>query len=210
MVHVAATMEFDETRGYIERREGDRHISVFRVGRMVCERGDQLCVVRNLSSGGAMIEVSRPPAVGIRIGIDLRSDRSFMATVRWTREREAGIQFDHPVDVESVIREERQSILRLQPRAPRFQRVGKARILASNDTCEGSISNISINGIAILTPKVFARDEPVIVSIEGLGATHAFVRWSARGETGLKLNSPLSYRALAEWLETHPAPVVEG
>lgn len=206
MLHVAATMELDEVRGYIERREGSRHISVFRVGRIVTDRGDQLCVLRNLSSGGAMIEMNQPPIVGARVQIDLRSDRMFMATVRWTRQRESGVQFDQPIDVEAVLREERQSILRQQPRAPRFRRVGQARIVGSTGVSQGAISNISINGVAVLTPMVFQRDEPVIVSIDGLGATHAFARWSSNGETGLKLNSPLSYRALADWLDKHPVP----
>lgn len=201
----AATMEMDDRHGFIERREGARHISVFRVGRLLCDDRDQLCVVRNLSSGGAMIEANRVPHVGARVQIDLRSDKRYMATVRWARSREVGVQFDELVDVEAVLREERQSIRRQHPRAPRFVRMGRARIMSPRGISEGAIANISINGVAVLTPDAFAKDEPVVVIIEGLGATHAFARWSHDGETGLRLASPLSYRALADWLDVHPA-----
>lgn len=202
---IAATMELDDRRGYIERRGGARHISVFRVGRLVSTGPDQLCVVRNLSASGAMIEVNRVPAVGDRVQIDLRSDRCFWATVRWARRREAGVQFEMPIDVDAVLREERQSIRRRHPRAPRFQRPGNARIISGRGTIEGAIANISSVGVAVVTPEIFARDEPVVVAVDGLGATHAFVRWSLDGEIGLRLSSPLSYRALADWLDDQAA-----
>lgn len=207
MMQVAATMELDGRHGYIERRADNRHISVFRVGRLACGGRDQLCVIRNISSGGAMIEANNMPGIGEHVRIDLRSDRCFMAVVRWVRQREIGVEFDEPIDVEAVLREERQSILRQQPRAPRFRRKGTARIVGAQGVSEGAITNISINGIAIQTPTVFAKDEPVIVSIDGLGAAHAFARWSANGETGLRLNTPLSYKALADWLDAHPEPI---
>ncbi|OYY72190.1 PilZ domain-containing protein [Sphingomonas sp. 28-63-12] len=200
---VAATMDLDNRRGFVERRTGVRQISVFRVGRLVDAGQDQLCVVRDLSATGAMIEVNRVPAVGARVQIDLRSDKCYPATVRWARQRKAGVQFDLPVDIEAVLREERQSIRRRHPRAPRFERPGQVRIMSGRGICEGAIANISIVGVAVKTPDLFAKDEPVVVIIDGLGATHGFARWTLDGETGFRLASPLSYRALADWLDAH-------
>lgn len=197
----AKTMEMDGRRGYIERRTGNRHISVFRVGRLVDDQGDQICVIRNISSGGVMIEANRIPEAGARVTIELRSDRSLAATVRWARDREAGIQFDSPIDVAAMLREEKQSILRLSPRASRFIRQGNVKIIGTVATCDAAIANISINGLGLKTDTRFARDEPVIASIEGLGAARAVVRWWTKGEMGLKLQTPLSYRALANWLD---------
>ncbi|MGL4312412.1 MAG: PilZ domain-containing protein, partial [Sphingomonas sp.] len=187
------------------RREGQRHISVFRVGRLVVDGQDQLCVVRNISAGGMKIECNSPPATHLRVRVDLRSDRCLEATVRWSRAREAGLAFDAPIDVAEILREERLSIRRQQPRAPRFVRSGHVRIMAAQRIIDGELSNISINGIAVRTEEKLARDEPVIAVIDGLGATHAFARWSNGSEAGFRLNSPLSYRALAEWLDAKRA-----
>lgn len=200
-MHVAATMEMDRRHGYVERREWQRHISIFRVGRLVVDGRDQLCVVRNISAGGAKIECNNPPATHLKVRVDLRSDRMLDASVRWTRAREAGLAFDTPIDVAEILREERPSIRRTLPRAPRFIRTGSVKIMAGHGSYEGAITNISINGIGVRTDGAFAKDEPVIVVIDGLGATHAFARWQANGEVGLRLNSPLSYKALADWLD---------
>lgn len=197
----AETMEFDGRRGFIERRTGNRHISVFRVGRLVDDGGDQICVIRNISAGGVMIESNRVPSIGSRVVVDLRSDRGLPATVRWVRDREAGVQFDTPIDVAAILREERPSILRMHPRAPRFVRQGRVKVIGTTNTSEGAITNISINGLGVRTPVRFARDEPVIVSIDGLGAARAAVRWWENQEMGLKLQTPLSYRLLADWLD---------
>lgn len=197
----AETMEMDGRRGFVERRTGNRHISVFRVARLIDQLGDQICVIRNISSGGVMIEANRIPTSGARVFIETRSDRRIPATVRWVRDREAGVQFDREIDVAAMLREERQSILRNQPRAPRFVRPGKVKIIGTAETVEGEIANISINGVGIRTPTRFAIDEPVIVAIEGLGAARAVVRWWADGEIGVRLQTPLSYRLLADWLD---------
>ncbi len=200
MIH-AATMEFDSKRGFIERRTGNRHISVFRVGRLIYDGHDQLCVIRNISSGGVMIEANRIPPVGARAEVELRSDRRQTVTVRWARDREAGVAFDQPIDVAAVLREERTSILRHQPRAPRFVRTGLTRIMGMHEAAEGVITNISIIGLGIRTEAIFAREEPVTVVVDGLGAARAVVRWCEHGEVGLRLQLPLSYRALADWLD---------
>ncbi len=197
----AKTMEIDGKRGYVERRTGNRHISVFRVGRLIDREGDQICVIRNISSGGVMIEANRLPPSGARVFVETRSDRRIPATVRWVHEREAGVQFDEEIDVAAMLREERPSILRNQPRAPRFVRPGKVKVIGTVETIEGDIANISINGVGIHTPTRFALDEPVIVAIDGLGAARAVVRWWADGEIGVRLQSPLSYRLLANWLD---------
>ncbi len=197
----AKTMEMDGRRGYIERRSGNRHISVFRVGRLIDDGGDQICVIRNISSGGVMIEANRIPPAGSRVFIETRSDRRLAAMIRWGREREAGVQFDTPIDVAAMLREERPSILRNQPRAPRFVRPGKVKIIGTVETVEGEITNISISGLGIRSPVRFARDEPVIVSVDGLGAARAVVRWWENGEIGVRFQSPLSYRLLADWLD---------
>ncbi|MFX7845028.1 hypothetical protein ABTK14_22515, partial [Acinetobacter baumannii] len=70
------------------------------------------------------IECNSPPATHLRVRVDLRSDRCLEATVRWSRAREAGLAFDAPIDVAEILREERLSIRRQQPRAPRFVRSG--------------------------------------------------------------------------------------
>jgi hypothetical protein len=200
-MQAASTSEPHAQPGTAERRTGARHMSIFRVARLVHAGHDQLCVVRNISPGGVMIEVNHVPPVGAKVRIELRSDKALDASVRWVRNREAGIAFDQMVDVAALLREERPSILRKPPRGPRFDRNGVAYILGGDEPIPGAITNVSINGVAVRSPVALPKGEPVVVKIEGLGPARAHVRWCADGEIGLRLETPLSYRALADWLD---------
>lgn len=184
-----------------DRRTGARHLSIFRVARLVHDGRDQLCVIRNISPGGVMIEVNNVPPVGAKVRVELRTDKALDATIRWTRDREAGLAFIDLVDVHALLKEERPSILRKPPRGPRFDRAGTAQILGGEEPIEGVITNVSMNGVALRTSAVLAKGEPVVVKIDGLGPARAHVRWCANGEIGLRLEVPLSYRALADWLD---------
>ena len=138
-VNTALGHAYPDEAELTDRRVGPRHISVLRVGRAVWNGRDQLCVVRNLSSGGLLFECLHPPAIDEHVGVELRSDRQMSGIVRWVRDGHAGIQFDQPIDVEQILKEERNSLLRVRPRAPRFVRRGTVRLIGRGDPFNADI-----------------------------------------------------------------------
>ena len=187
-----------------ERRQGTRHISILRVGRISWDDQDQLCIVRNISAGGLMIGCNCPPEVDQPVVVELRSDKQMPGIVRWTRDGSSGIQLENAINVEAVLREERNPLLRIRPRAPRFVRRGTVKLIGEGDPVLGDIIDISIGGLSCRPDRPLRRGEPVVASIQGLAATTAEIRWTKGDVTGVRFEKPLPWRAFGEWLDAAP------
>ena len=82
----------------VERRSGDdRYVSIFRAGKLSRDGIEELCVLRNISAGGAMIAHNSPLETGDRISLDLRLDEHFEATIAWVKGDRSGLYFDTPI-----------------------------------------------------------------------------------------------------------------
>lgn len=204
-MNAALAHPYPQEDEFDDRRVGARHISVLRVGRTVWGGVDQLCVVRNLSAGGLMFECLHPPAVGQHVTVELRSDKQMTGIVRWSKDSGAGIEFDAPVNVEHILREERGTLLRVRPRAPRFVRRGTVRLIpAEGDPVPGDIIDIAIGGLSCRPEQPLKRGEPIVASIEGIGATNAELRWIKGDVVGVRFDKPLPWRAFQLWLDQAP------
>lgn len=166
---------------------------------------DQLCVVRNISAGGLMFECLYPPELGRRVTVELRSDKQMSGIVRWVKDASAGIAFDRPINVQQILREERSSLLRVRPRAPRFIRRGTVRLVPSEgDAVLGDIIDISIGGLSCRPAVPLTRGDPIVAVIEDVGATNGEVRWSRSDIAGIRFDKPLHWRAFQLWLDKTP------
>lgn len=188
-----------------DRRVGSRHISILRVGRIELDGQDQLCVVRNISPTGLMLECLRPPALGQHLLVELRSDKRLPGTVRWSREGQIGLQFDSPINVEQVLHEDRSSLLRVRPRAPRFVRRGHVRLIPTEgDPMLGDIVDISISGVSCRTERPVHKGEPIVAALDGVGVANAEIRWVRGDMAGIRFEKPFPWRAFGTWLDTAP------
>lgn len=201
---LAPAFEDDPHLDADDRRAGPRHISILRVGRISCGDQDQLCIVRNISAGGLMVGSNRPPEVDQRVIVELRSDKQMPGTVRWSRDGNSGIQLDEEINVEAVLREERNPLLRIRPRAPRFLRRGTVKLIGEGEPVLGDIIDISIGGLSCRPERPLKRGEPVVASVQGLVATTAEIRWTKGDVTGVRFEKPLPWRAFGEWLDAAP------
>ena len=188
----------------MDRRDDLRHISVLRVGRVLWDGLDQLCVVRNLSMGGLMLECLHIPAIGQRVAVELRSDKEMTGIVRWTRGNSIGIEFDQRVNVELILKEERNSLLRVRPRAPRFVRRAPVKLICGTETIMGETVDISVGGLSCRTDQPLKRGEPIVAALENIGATNAELRWEKGDVAGIRFEKPLPWRAFQLWLDPTP------
>lgn len=204
MGSLATAFEHEEHLDGADRRAGPRHISILRVGKISWDDQDQLCIVRNISAGGLMVGCNRPPKIDQRVIVELRSDKQMPGTVRWARDGNSGIQLDASINVEAVLREERNPLLRIRPRAPRFLRRGTVKLIGEGEPVLGDIIDISIGGLSCRPERPLRRGEPVVASIQGLAATTAEIRWTKGDVTGVRFEKPLPWRAFGEWLDAAP------
>src|SRR5258708_6129900 len=86
-----------------ERRLGERHLKILRVGTLVLNGRRELCLIRNISAGGLMAHVYSMVMPGQIVSVELKTNQQISGRVVWTRGHNAGIQFDAEVDVAELL-----------------------------------------------------------------------------------------------------------
>jgi hypothetical protein len=180
-------------------RADARHRTVLQVAKLSTERGDELCILRNVSAGGLRAEVYCRLAVGDPVQLELRTGRGMAGHVVWASGSSIGVAFDRKVPILSYLAHQAMQELGRRVRPPRV-RIGEPGILrlAEGDFL-ASIVDASQAGMCIRTDRKLSSGAPCKVVAEGLGERGALVRWCRDGEIGLQLKRPLSFREFAGW-----------
>ncbi|QDZ07999.1 PilZ domain-containing protein [Sphingomonas panacisoli] len=190
-------MTYQTALGLSERRAAERHKSVLTAGKIVVAGRDHFCLVRNVATGGLLIEMPEPPAAGSRVRIETAGLEACDASVIWREDRLAGLEFLLPQDVDLVGRRV-SGEAGLVVRGPRFRsdRVAELRIADRHRVVE--VVNISIGGAKLrgasglesnaLGQLIMGRPMPALLGN---------VRWSVGDEVGFKFAQPLSRESMA-------------
>ena len=86
-----------------DRRDGQRHMTLYRVGSILVEDRRELCLIKNISAGGMMIRLYCPISNDTPVTVELKSGHPIGGRISWTRDQNAGIEFDQPIDVIDVL-----------------------------------------------------------------------------------------------------------
>ena len=93
----------DRTPDPVERREGERYLTLFRVGTVMIEDRRELCLIKNISAGGMMIRPYCKLQPGMALSVELKRGEQIPGTVSWLRGDSAGISFDENIDVVELL-----------------------------------------------------------------------------------------------------------
>ena len=77
-----------------DRRNGERYLSLLRVGALLIDGRRELCLVRNLSAGGMLIRPYSPIEAGTAVSVELKHGEMVSGIARWIEEGLVGIAFD--------------------------------------------------------------------------------------------------------------------
>jgi diguanylate cyclase (GGDEF)-like protein len=91
-----------------ERTRPPRH-SLIRTGALCAGEEHWPVRLRNISSGGAMVESKRPLAAGREVELDLGDHLRLVATVRWSHDDRIGLQFAEAFDLARMGRVRREA-----------------------------------------------------------------------------------------------------
>ena len=183
----------------MERREEDRVTAMLRVGKMTSAGGDeQLIRIKNLSAGGLMAIVTRPPLVGDRIGVEV-SSQNIPSSVVWTRDDLVGVKFDQNVDLGELLagRKQRHGF---RPRPPRLDIPCKASVRVGKLYYTVDVHDISLGGMKVEPIEEYCVGKKVVVVVESLKPIQGEVRWYSERKAGIVFDSPLDFDELAEWV----------
>ena len=187
-----------------ERRGSERFLKILRVGTLVVDGRRELCLIRNISAGGLMAHVYSHLLPGQRVTVELKTSQHVAGRVVWTREGNAGIQFDAAMDVAELLANPRVLDNGWRPRTPRVEIDRMATLRIGARTAWAHARDISQSGIKIEAEAPPAADEEIVVTLEGFRPLHGVVRWQAGDHCGIAFNQLIPFGELIDWLKRAP------
>lgn len=163
-----------------DQRAALRFTLILRAGKLLTDRGEYLCVLRDVSSGGLRLRLFHPLALPPSLEIELAGGERYRLDLAWQDGEQAGCRFaDGPVDTDRLLEEAgpfpKRSI-RLRLRLPLALALhSDGAVLAAE------LHDISQYGAALSCSERLAIGQHFEIDAPGLGPLPARVRWR-RGE----------------------------
>ena len=180
-----------------ERREGTRHLSLFRVGAITVNGRRELCLIKNISEGGMLIRPYCDLAAGTPLIIELKTGCSVPCTVSWRRDGSVGVEFETPVDVVEILSTAQEGP---RPRMPRIEVDCFATVRDGGRVYRMRVHDVSQGGVKLESDVIVESGADLVVSLPGLEPQAAAVRWSEDGFLGVTFNRLLPLSDLVDWL----------
>jgi hypothetical protein len=182
-----------------ERRSDERIESTLRVAKLTTRDGyQQLIKVKNMSAGGLMAIVVRPPDVEASVDIELSSQK-IPASVVWTRGDMVGFKFDDHIDLGELLAGRKQRA-GFRQRPPRLDMRCKASVRVGKVYYQVEVHDISLGGMKVEPIEEYCVGKKVIVVIESFGPVKGEVRWYRDRRAGIVFDKPLDFDQLSEWV----------
>jgi PilZ domain len=188
----------DSAPSPVERRDGERHLTLFRVGAMVVSGRRELCLIKNISAGGMMIRAYCALAVDERVSVELKRGEQIHGKVSWVRGESAGIVFDERVDVVELLAT---SMEGPRPRMPRVEVRCIASVRQGSQVYGMRAHDVSQGGLKVESNRELAIGSDVIVTLPGLATQQGVVRWKDGRCYGITFNRLVALADLVQWLQ---------
>lgn len=184
-----------------ERRGEERHTSLLRVGKLVTAEDQRLCMIRNISSAGAMLKLYQDIEVGASVEVEVTPDCPVAATVIWVQDDLAGVAFAERIDVVAALRGgSRMGPYRRVARTPRLRIHRPATMHTDEIESAVTLCDLSLNGAKFETEADLATGIEVALFVDGLPPLTGRVRWCHDLHAGMEFDIPVQMDVLAEWM----------
>ncbi|WP_294120298.1 PilZ domain-containing protein [Sphingomonas sp.] len=181
-----------------DRRDGQRHLTLYRVGSILVEGRRELCLIKNISAGGMMIRLYCSIAVGTPVTVELKSGQPVNGKISWTRDQNAGIAFDQPIDVIDILSS---SMDAPRPRMPRIETQAYATLRDGTNVLRVRVCDVSQGGVKIACETIIARGSDVVLTLPSLEPQPGLACWVEGGFIGVSFNRLLPLAELVSWLQ---------
>ena len=176
----------------------DERLILFRVGSIDIDGRRELCLVKSVSTAGALLRIYSGLGSGQRLQIELKEGQPVGATVSWIRGSDAGVTFDAPVDVLDLLKTGGEGP---RPRMPRVEINCVAYVREGAILRRALVHNISQGGLSVDLKEKLTIGSDVTVTLPGLPPQGALVRWTDGCRYGISFNNVLPLAGLVEWLQ---------
>lgn len=181
-----------------DRREGQRLMTLYRVGSIVVGDRRELCLIKNISAGGMMIRLYTSITEGTPVTVELKSGQPISGKISWTRDESAGIAFDQSIDVIDILSNSMQGP---RPRMPRIEVDCHAMLRDGANMLRVRVCDISQGGVKIACETVLPSGTDVVLALPGLEPQRGIACWTEGGFTGITFNRLIPLSELVTWLQ---------
>ena len=180
-----------------DRRDGQRQMTLYRVGSIMVEGRRELCLIKNISAGGMMVRLYGAIAQGTPVTIELKSGQPISGRISWTRDQNAGIEFDQPIDLIDILSSTMEGP---RPRMPRVEAHCHATLRDGSNVLRVRVRDISQGGVKIECATLVSKGADVIVTLPGLEPYPGLACWVDDGFIGVTFNRLIPLGELVSWL----------
>ncbi|NNC46909.1 MAG: PilZ domain-containing protein [Sphingomonas sp.] len=181
-----------------DRRDGKRHMTLFRVGAIVFGDRRELCLIKNISAGGMMVRVYCDVAPETPIRIELKCGEPISGSVTWVNGNNCGITFDTPIDVLDILATNEHGP---RPRMPRIEISCPVTLYDEGQRIEVRAIDISQGGIKVECEASLQCDADIAVALPGMAPLAGVVKWVADDSAGITFNRLVPLATLIGWLQ---------
>lgn len=174
--------------------------SVLQPGSVVIGSFRQVCLIRKISAGGAVLHVDSPAAEGRRMELELETGEHLGGTIVWCRGSELGLRFDEPIDVLPILARALVSQPGERRRMPRVEIACPALLECAGHTELVTTRDIAQGGAKIDTPFPLEEGTKIVLTPEGLRPIEGTVRWMQGSTAGISFQPELAWQELIPWL----------
>lgn len=185
-----------------DRREHARNIKVMRVARLkdIQLHAECLGMVRDVSSGGMMIDALFPLEIGQHISVALLDDQELTGEIVWRDGQTVGVQFTHEISVEQILARPAVKIDGQRSRLPRFQASKASQITYDQKAFDATLCNISQRGAKLMCDVAPRMNSNIVIRIDADHSVAATVKWRGSNMIGVEFHRLLSLVELSNWI----------
>lgn len=186
-----------------DRRQHSRNVKVMRVARLkdIKLHAECLGMVRDVSSGGMMIDAHFPLEIGQSVSVALLDDQELTGEVVWKEGKTVGVKFVKEVLVDQILAKPSVKPDGTRARLPRFK-AGKTVSLRIDDrSFDAKLLDLSQRGAKLISEINVKLHSNLLVRLDAGRAVRATVKWRAAGMIGLEFHRLLSVDELGNWLK---------
>lgn len=186
-----------------EQRIDPRFTLLIRPAKIICDSGEFVCVVRDISSSGVSVRTFHPLPASGDLHIELQHGNIYRAACVWNRDREAGLEFCDKVDVRAMV----SAVGRFPKRQLRME-VGIPVQLAMSSAIHepGLVMNLSQQGARVETHQRLSVDQRIRILARDLGEISAVVRWRRGNAYGVIFDTTFTLEQFAILLAKIQSP----
>ena len=189
-----------------EQRAAPRFTLLIRAAKLVCETGEFVCVLRDVSETGVSVRLFHALPAVEHFELHMPAGAIYPISAVWQRGHEAGFRFAAPVAVDTLINE----VARYPKRGLRLDLSFPVTVSTLTQRCDAMVVNLSQQGALLECDGLFAIDQNLRIAGGDIAPevkeVRAKVRWRRGTQYGVVFDDTFALGDFAKFAARLQAP----